>query len=156
MTFTVRISDPRCKFAAAHFLYQHDKCSRLHGHNYIVNVELTEQAGGLNDKSFVVDFFVVKSKLIAITNRLDHHLLIPAESREIQLSQETPTSQIHVEFNEKHYEFPPEDVILLPLVATTAELLAQYIFQEIQSEFPQFKIKVEVGESEGSIAIYEE
>ena len=153
MAFTVRISDPRCKFAAAHFLYQHDKCSRLHGHNYIVNIELT---GELNDKSFVVDFFVVKSKLIAITNRLDHHLLIPAESREIQINQETPESQIHVEFNGKHYEFPPEDVILLPLVATTAELLAQYIYREMYPEFPQFKLKVEVGESEGSIAIYEE
>ena len=153
MTFTVRISDPRCKFAAAHFLYQHDKCSRLHGHNYIVNVELT---GDLNDKSFVVDFFIVKSKLLVITNRLDHHLLIPAESREIQINQETPESQIYVEFNGKHYEFPPEDVILLPLVATTAELLAQYIYREMHSEFPQFKLKVEVGESEGSIAIYEE
>ena len=124
MAFTVRISDPRCKFAAAHFLYQHDKCSRLHGHNYIVNVELT---GELNDKSFVVDFFEVKSTLIAITNRLDHHLLIPVESREIQINQETPESQISVDFNGKHYEFPPEDVILLPLVATTAELLAQFI-----------------------------
>ena len=153
MAFSVRISDPRCKFAAAHFLYQHDKCSRLHGHNYIVNVELT---GELNDKSFVVDFFEVKSKLIAITNRLDHHLLIPAESREIQITQETPDSQIHVEFNGKHYEFPPEDVILLPLVATTAELLAQYIYLEMHPEFPLFKLKVEVGESEGSIAIYEE
>ena len=156
MVFTVRISDPRCKFAAAHFLYQHDKCSRLHGHNYIVNAELTALTGELNDKSFVVDFFIVKSKLIDITNRLDHHLLIPAKSREIQIQQETPTSQIHVEFNGKHYEFPPEDVILLPLVATTAELLAQYIHREMQPEFPQFKLRVEVGESEGSIAIYEE
>ena len=145
MTFSVRISDPRCKFAAAHFLYQHDKCSRLHGHNYIVNAELTELKGGLNDKSFVVDFFVVKSKLITIANRLDHHLLIPAKSQEIQIKQASPGSQIHVEFNGKQYEFPPEDVILLPLVATTAELLAQYIHQELQSEFPQFKIRVEVG-----------
>ena len=153
MAFTIRISDPRCKFAAAHFLYQHDKCSRLHGHNYVVNVELT---GELNDKSFVADFFVVKSKLIAITNRLDHHLLIPAESREISIKQDTAESQIHVKFNGKHYEFPPEDVILLPLVATTAELLAQYIYREMHPEFPQFKLKVEVGEAEGSIAFYEE
>ena len=153
MAFTVRISDPRCKFAAAHFLYQHDKCSRLHGHNYFVNVELT---GKLNDKSFVVDFFVVKSRLIEITNRLDHHLLIPANSQEIQINQETSESQIQVRFNGKQYEFPPEDVILLPLIATTAELLAQYIYREMHPEFPQFKLKVEVGESEGSIAIYEE
>ena len=153
MGYTVRISDARCKFAAAHFLYQHDKCSRLHGHNYSVNVELT---GKLNDKHFVVDFFEVKSKLMEITKRLDHHLLIPKNSEGIHIIQETPNSQIRVDFNGKHYEFPPEDVCLLPVKATTAELLAEYIYHEMKKNFQTYELRVEVGESEGSIAIYQE
>ena len=153
MGFSVRISDARCKFAAAHFLYQHDKCSRLHGHNYIVNAELK---GKLNEKFFVVDFFDVKSKLMEITNHLDHHLLIPKDSEDIHIIQETPNSQIRVNFNGKHYEFPPEDVCLLPLKATTAELLAEYIHRKMKLSFPTYRLKVEVGESKGSIAIYQD
>ena len=153
MGFSVRISDASCKFAAAHFLYQHDKCSRLHGHNYVVNVELK---GELNDKFFVVDFFDVKSKLMEITNRLDHRLLIPKDSEDIRIVQETPNSQIRVNFNGKHYEFPPEDVYLLPLKATTAELLAEYIHRKMKLSFPTYRLKVEVGESKGSIAIYQD
>ncbi len=134
-------------------MYLHYKCSRLHGHNYVVNVELK---GELNEKFFVVDFFDVKSKLMEITNRLDHRLLIPKDSEDIRIVQETPNSQIRVNFNGKHYEFPPEDVYLLPLKATTAELLAQYIHRKMKLCFPTHQVKVEVGESKGSIAIYQD
>ena len=153
MGYTVRISDARCKFAAAHFLFQHDKCSRLHGHNYSVNVELK---GQLNEKFFVVDFFEVKSKLMEITKRLDHRLLIPKDSDDIRIVQDTPNSQIRVDFNGKHYEFPPEDVCLLPLKATSAELLAEYIHRKMKLNFPTYQLRVEVGESKGSIAIYQD
>ena len=40
MVYSVRVADPRNKFSASHFLFEHDKCSRLHGHNYHVAVEL--------------------------------------------------------------------------------------------------------------------
>ena len=60
--FTVRLSDPKCKFSASHFLYNHEKCSRLHGHNYLVDVEVTCP---LNDQYLVVDFFETEDKCYA-------------------------------------------------------------------------------------------
>lgn len=150
MVYKIRVNDPRCKFSAAHFLYQHDKCSRLHGHNYIINVEVT---GELNEDFFVIDFFKLKSSLITIANNLDHAILLPENSDNIKITHEG--SQIKVDFNSKHYEFPEVDVRILPLKATTAELLAKYIHGIMTDEFQGYKIKVEVGESNSSIAIFE-
>ncbi|MCF2141052.1 MAG: 6-pyruvoyl tetrahydropterin synthase family protein [Candidatus Lokiarchaeota archaeon] len=157
MPFTVRISDPRLKFSASHFLYQHDKCSRLHGHNYSVNVELT---GKLDEHFFVVDFYEIKSSLNDIISGLDHAVLLPAKSEFIHIQEiKTPVDQadeIEVHFNGKRYVFPKIDVRLLPIPATTAELLAEYIFKLLKKQFFNYKLQVEVAESEGSIAIYNE
>ena len=153
MGFSVKISDARSKFSAAHFLYQHDKCSRLHGHNYLVQVEVS---GNLNDKFFVVDFFELKASLMKIVNRMDHHLLIPTKSNKMRLEQNPEQNSFQVDFNGKYYIFPVEDVCLLPIEATTAELLAYYIYTEMKKDFNNYKISVEVGESEGSVARYSE
>jgi 6-pyruvoyl-tetrahydropterin synthase len=110
--------------------------------------------GSLNHQNFVIDFFEIKSKLIAILDELDHAVLLPELSEEIKIHK-TP-SQIMVDFNEKHYEFPQTDVKMLPLRATTAELLAEYIHNRLKIVIGNVPLKVEVGESEGAIAIYEE
>ena len=37
----------------------------------------------------------------------------------------------------------------------TAELITEYIHREMKLSFPTYQLKVEVGESKGSIAIYQ-
>ncbi len=155
MPYTVRISDPRCKFSASHFLYEHDKCSRLHGHNYAVNAEVS---GELNENFFVVDFYELKSELFAIIEELDHAILIPSLSKNIVVEkfEKGNLNQIKVQFNGKYYEFPSQDVRLLPIQATTAELLSNLIHSKLKKKFQNFKLCIEVAESDGSIARYSE
>ena len=149
MPFAVRISDPRAKFAASHFLFNHDKCSRLHGHNYTVSVEIQ---GPLNDSFFVVDFFEIKKKLLQFTEEIDHAVLLPTKCSHCKI--ERRGTQIHVKMGEKDYEFPAEDCRLLPLEATTSELLARYLYEKIKAEYPTYQIHLSIGESEGSMATY--
>lgn len=151
MPFSVKISSQRCKFSASHFLYNHEKCSRLHGHNYDVQFEII---GDLDEHFFVVDFFEVKKRVSEIVDNLDHAVLIAQESKFIKITKEK--GQIKVDFNQKHYEFPEVDVRLLPLPATTAECLAKYFYDKLKPQFPKYKMKVDVGESEGSVASYTE
>src|SRR5271157_2648024 len=148
MGFTVRLSDPKCKFSASHFLFNHEKCSRLHGHNYMVNVEVI---GPLNDQHLVVDFFDLKARTMEILDGLDHAILLAELSPEMNIVREQ--GQVKVDFNEKHYEFPEIDVRFLPIEATTAELLAKYIHDQLKPNFMEYQLRVEVGETEGSIAI---
>ena len=149
MPHSVRIADPRCKFSSSHFLTEHAKCSRLHGHNYLLMVEVT---GPLNDQFFVVDFFILKQKLLALADELDHAIILPTESPKIKI--EEKGTQVHVSVGGKDYEFPQMDVRMLPIKATTAELLAKYIYEKLKADYADYSLKVEVAESEGSIAAY--
>src|SRR5271157_98176 len=83
--FSIKVADARNKFSASHFLVlgEGHKCSRLHGHNYTVNLSIS---GELNDNYFVVDFVEVKEKLQEIVEKFDHFVLVPTESDQIQVS----------------------------------------------------------------------
>jgi 6-pyruvoyltetrahydropterin/6-carboxytetrahydropterin synthase len=71
MTFQVC---KRAAFSSAHQLPRHPgKCSRLHGHNYVVEVFAR---GELNDQGMVVDFYDVGRDLRElIVDRCDHRNL---------------------------------------------------------------------------------
>lgn len=61
-------------FEAAHNLRGYNgKCARLHGHNWIVEVEITGEK--LNELGILVDFKDVKRELKFILDKLDHHYL---------------------------------------------------------------------------------
>ena len=151
MGFKVIVGESKVKFSASHFLKEHPKCSRLHGHNYYVSVEISDT---LDNNYFVVDFMELKKKLKEIIKPLDHYILVPTEAKEIQIN-ETGDS-VEIKTPEKRYVFPKEDVCFLPLPATTSELLAKYIHDKLKIKYPNKKILVKLGESKGSIASYEE
>lgn len=151
MGYSVIVTDPRNKFSASHFLFNHEKCSRLHGHNYHVSVEVS---GDLTKDYFVVDFYELKQEINSILDLLDHAVLLPGTSPDIQIIHEN--SQVKVDFNGKHYEFPMEDVRILEIPATTAELLAKYIHDKLKILFSKQNLVVEVGEALGSIGRYED
>jgi 6-pyruvoyltetrahydropterin/6-carboxytetrahydropterin synthase len=55
----------------------------------------------------------------------------------------------------KKYVFPVEDCVVLPATATTAELLAEHIYQHL--EFPDsYRLKVCVSENVGTFGCYED
>jgi 6-pyruvoyltetrahydropterin/6-carboxytetrahydropterin synthase len=149
MPYSVYVNDPKARFSAAHFLVDHNKCSRIHGHNYTVRVQLI---GKLNSQNFVVDFFELKEKLRTIADELDHAILLPAQSKQMKILEKG--EQLIVDIGSKHYEFPKSDTRLLPIVATTAELLAQYFHSLLKISYPNLKLTVEVSESEGATAQY--
>ena len=61
-------------FSAAHHLRDYPgKCSRLHGHNY--RVEVTVAATELDESGMVIDFSQLKDLCAEITAELDHTLL---------------------------------------------------------------------------------
>jgi 6-pyruvoyltetrahydropterin/6-carboxytetrahydropterin synthase len=66
----------RFDFSASHQLYDlpdGHQCARLHGHNYIVEVELQTEV--LNDVGFVVDYGDLKPLKEYIDGTLDHRHL---------------------------------------------------------------------------------
>lgn len=126
--FRVEVSKEAFSFAAAHFItFAGDICERLHGHNYGVRVTVE---GPLDENRYVVDFIALRDAVLEITGELDHHVLLPSEHAEIRVSQDE--RETTARFRDRRWVFPNEDCVMLPVVNTTAEEIAQVIAQRIR------------------------
>src|SRR5258708_3889042 len=152
--FKVRVTKDHLVFCCGHFIsYEGDKCERLHGHNYRAAVEVE---GPLDENRYVFDFIALKSRIKAITDELDHRMMLPARNRVITL-EETARS-VRVRYKDREWLFPRDDCVLLPIENTTAELLARYIGERLRADlrsayrFVPAVLRVEVEESFGQSA----
>ncbi len=146
----LKITGDKLTISAAHMLSRHDKCSRLHGHNYNIVIEIE---GDLNEKHMIVDFSEFKEKIGIMLKQFDHKLLIPQYNEDFII--EEGDKEVKVKTCEgKYYRFPKEDVKLLPLQTTTVELLSQHIHALIKKEYPTFKVQLEMSETPTSFAIF--
>ncbi len=143
------------RFSACHFIPRHEKCSRLHGHSYIVRLRLE---GDIGAEGMIMDFVVLKKALKSMIDELDHKTLLPAESKDVKLD----VTDISVEAVScgKRYVFPREDVVLLEIPNTTAEEMSKLMTKRIVSEieFPANVKSVSIGldEERGQTAWYTE
>ena len=60
------------KFSAAHSIPGHEKCGRVHGHNFRVEIEIE---GDVRENGMVMDFFDLKKHLKEVLVEFDHRLL---------------------------------------------------------------------------------
>src|SRR6516162_2512950 len=155
--FKVRVTKDHLVFCSGHFIsYEGDKCERLHGHNYRATVEIE---GPLDANRYVFDFIALKHRTQAITDELDHRMMLPTANPFIRV-EEGPRG-VHVRYGDREWLFPREDCVLLPIENTTAELLARYIAQRLladlrrQDAFEPQVLRVEVEESPGQSATFE-
>ncbi len=151
MPYEIDFEDPRIGFASAHFIIGHDKCGHLHGHNYFIKVKIS---GDIDDQRMVLDYSILKEELKKLTKPLDHKVLIPSKAAELFLEEKEDSIEI-ISCN-KRYLIPAEDIILLPIPATTAEELAKYFHQLLAKIWSKFTIRVTIEEAPGSSATYTE
>jgi 6-pyruvoyltetrahydropterin/6-carboxytetrahydropterin synthase len=155
--FKVRVTKDHLIFSSGHFIsYEGDKCERLHGHNYRTAVEVE---GVLDQNWYVFDFIALKQHTRAITDELDHRMMLPTRNPLILV--EPSARSVHVCYRDREWTFPREDCVLLPIENTTAELLARYIggrLLEVLTQQHRFRpevLRVEVEESPGQSATCE-
>lgn len=118
----MRISREDHNFAAAHFLPEMGKCERLHGHNYYVTAELSAAPGTDNT---VIDFNSINPIIKRICDGLDHRILLARDDARVRLV--VTEREIEAIVGNKRFVFPREDCVILPLSATTVELLAAHV-----------------------------
>ena len=155
--FEVRVSKDHLSFCSGHFIsYEGDKCERLHGHNYRTSVEIE---GALYENHYVFDFIALKQRSKAITDELDHRMMLATRNRLIQV--EATDTRVEVRYRDREWVFPRGDCVLLPIENTTAELLARYIGNRLLADLQthhQYQpkaLRVEVEETIGQFATYE-
>lgn len=154
--YKVRVTKDHLVFCSGHFIsYEGDKCERLHGHNYRTAVEIE---GKLDENHYVFDFIALKNRTRAITDDLDHRMMLATRNQLIRV-EETP-QRVRVCYRDREWVFPREDCVLLPIENTTAELLARYIGHRLlddlkkQHQFQPEILRVEVEENIGQSASF--
>ncbi|MCK4758281.1 MAG: 6-pyruvoyl tetrahydropterin synthase family protein [Thermoplasmata archaeon] len=133
-------------FSSCHFLAEHDKCSRLHGHNYGVHLTVKGDTG---PDGIIMDFVILKKAVKAVIEDLDHRVLLPGNSKVTRVV--VDGDQVTADSGNKHYSFPLEDVVILDLDAVSAEMLAHFILQRLLNslELPPNVQAIGVGVDEG-------
>lgn len=134
------------RFSSAHIIHEYDKCGRLHGHTYAINVKIFGQP---DDQGIIIDFTLLKDSLRKIINILDHRILIPEKSDILKI--EKQKENLKISALGKSYSFPLADCVFLPIKSTSAENLAAYILDKVfdDIEFPNTIKSVEIGVDEG-------
>ena len=124
-------------FDSAHFLARYNgKCRNIHGHRWRVVIEI---AGENLDDGMVVDFTDIKAALKALTDNLDHSLVMEKDT----LKPQTYECLVDEGFRIMIMDFRP-----------TAENFAKYFFDEIKKK--GFNIRAaEVYETPNNCARYE-
>jgi 6-pyruvoyltetrahydropterin/6-carboxytetrahydropterin synthase len=156
--YRVRLEKEQHVFSAAHFItFSGDVCERLHGHNYRVAVEVE---GPLDENQYVIDFIALRDELKAITDELDHHVLLPDSHPLICVASREHEVEAIFAPDGRRWIFPRGDCVILPVSNTTAELLAQYLGQRLlaaiqrRTNITPARIEVAVDENHGQWGVW--
>ena len=99
--FSVRVSKDYLVFCSGHFItYDSDKCECLHGHNYRVSVEA---CAPLDHNNYVFDFIALKKIARALTDELDHKMLLPSGNSKINVV--TEGRKVTVNYKDREWSF---------------------------------------------------
>lgn len=146
------------KFSAAHFLiFNEHEAERLHGHNYYVNAEILFDSLS-EEGNYKIDFSVLKSLLKQLTETWDEFVLLPEKHSDMKIRFENES--LHLNFRDRYYVFPKQEVKLLPIENTSVEglsfLLAFNLLKAMESRnllLGILEISVGVEESAGQSAV---
>ena len=156
--FDVFVGKEYLKFNAAHFIAYPGFRERLHGHNYHVTVRLE---GDLGPDGYVLDFGVVKKATKRVCEELDEFTILPAASDCLTIAVADESVEVAYEDGAR-FVFPRSDVLLLPIVHTSAEELARYVAGRVRDELlaagarPWHRLEVSVSETHGQSATFTE
>jgi 6-pyruvoyltetrahydropterin/6-carboxytetrahydropterin synthase len=156
-SYSIKVYKQYFNFAASHFLIFDDGSREpLHGHNY--RVMFKGEVGELRH-DMVFDFLDIKPIVREVCDSLDHKLLLPKDNERLTI-REDGTNYSVITPDESRFSFPKQDVLLLPILNTSAERLAIHICSEVRRiTFEKFKftfaaLEIEVEETPGQSAIY--
>ena len=136
-TFDLFLAKEDFKFNCAHFVAYRGFRERLHGHNYLVSVRLKGRGGdddGLGHDGYVADFGEVKRVMRMLCKKLNETFICPCRSNVIQISDDDQ-GQVQLRCEDgAFFSLPKADCTMLPIVHSTCEELARYIWCQFVSE----------------------
>ncbi|HEY2664125.1 MAG TPA: 6-carboxytetrahydropterin synthase [Candidatus Binataceae bacterium] len=156
--FSIYVAKENLKFSAAHFIAYPGFREPLHGHNYQVGVRVE---GSLSATGYVLDFGLIKRLTKQLVDRLDERTIVPGRSDCLTI--ENQGASLRIRYEQDEFVIPTSDACVLPIVHSSAEELARYLWQQLHDALASQSalggiesIEVSVAEGAGQAAIYRE
>jgi len=155
-TYRIKLSREDFGFSSGHIFISSDNIETSHGHSYQIATELE---GQLTEDFILTDFRTIKEFLRPICKHLNNRLLIPALNKKLEIVQNEQYTKIT--FKDKHIEFPTSEALCLDLPNLSCEMLAYFIFRELQNRLKSIetngikKMTIWITESAGQAASFE-
>jgi 6-pyruvoyltetrahydropterin/6-carboxytetrahydropterin synthase len=134
------------EFSAAHRVEGHPKCGRLHGHNYLVTVEIYSDI--IPSDGMLVDYGAMKQIVQPLIDAMDHRYIVSI-------------SNMHERDPYALLAMAKGDAFELGQLASTAELIAHHlhdrIMEALETAFPgdtDLEVAVEVQETTKTAASF--
>ena len=132
--FEVSVSpSDRFKFNAAHFIAYKGFRERLHGHNYSVTVTMIGRSM-LREDGYLIDFGEIKRVVGGLCKDLNEHFILPMNSDALQIETDNVECRLTCEDGTR-FVMPITDVAKLPIVHSSAEEIARYMWTRIIEAF---------------------
>ncbi len=122
----VRIDKPDLTFNALHFVIFGHQCEPLHGHDFRLALQWQ---GALDEAGLLIDFLALYETAKTVLRQYDHRVLLPGHSPKVE--RVARENRLEVRCGERRWTFPQDDCLVLPVVNTSAELIAQCIGRQI-------------------------
>jgi len=131
-TFRVVVDSSEYTFSGAHFLVfgAGEATEPLHGHDYRVKVEVVGPVDPLT--GWVVDFLELQAILLQNVRPLDQKILLPKLSPYLKIDQQD--GSIDIKAPDRSWSLPTTDCLILPIQATTTELIARHLALTIHGD----------------------
>ncbi|MBR5710114.1 MAG: 6-carboxytetrahydropterin synthase [Thermoguttaceae bacterium] len=146
-------------FSASHFIvFENGFCEPLHGHNFRVEAIIDAP---LNAAGYAVDFMAVNQALAKILQPWRERLLLPGNSSDFTI--EKNGSQIEITYTQPDgvplfWSIPADHCVILDVVNTTAELIAQTIakrlWKRLSAKAKLNWLEIHLEETQGCSAVY--
>ncbi|MGH3830111.1 MAG: 6-pyruvoyl trahydropterin synthase family protein [Pseudonocardiaceae bacterium] len=126
MLSTVEVGRGEFGFSAAHAGLHDGEFEPLHGHTFQVTLRLS---GIPADDGMLIEFSEVKTALREAIAPLRRRTMMPGRAPEVLITSEN--NSVSIVAGRKRYVLPAEDVVVLPLVNTTTETIADYLLERV-------------------------
>lgn len=130
--YEVYVSKESFKFNAAHFIAYRGYRERLHGHNYRMSVRIE---GPVGDDGYVVDFGDIKRAARDVCRDLNERFLVPMRSDVITIDVGLGEVRMVCEDGTR-FSLPQDDCVLLDIVHSSAEELAEFLCLRLRDALP--------------------
>ena len=129
---SVAIDKVSAHFSASHVILSDQYEEGLHGHNYLVEIEIE---GNIDTDDILVDFIFLEKLLSQAISNWDHYVLLPSKNSKMKINENE--DNIEIKYGNRFYSLPKTEIKFLSCRNVTTEVLAQLLGEKLRAHLQQ-------------------